>query len=611
MPSILSRSHTPTETFYKNRERIFLSLFSLGIVIILARLFYWQIIEGSRLTAQANNQYERKFTSTGVRGSIYTADGQLLVGNKKVYRLFAQPQVITQPPEQLAALIAPLAITDVLEYQTSSPSATRAEDTALLQETVRKKLENKDARWTSLISTITEETKQKITALQIHGIGFDQYEKRYYPEASMAAQITGFVGKDDQGEDIGYFGIEGALEQELKARSQKTTVFADALGLPLPTSEKNTELVLDGRDITLTIRRDLQNLAETKLRSGLERYGAASGEVIIMDPKTGDILAAAVLPTYDQKYFYQYPAKNYANPSLNALYEPGSTFKILTVAAGIDAGVISPDTACDHCSSARTFGKYTIKTWNDEYHPGITMTEALAKSDNTAMIFVAEKLGIEKHREYIEKFGIGEPIHIELQGDRKTPFPNKWGPVEQATISFGQGISTTSLQMMRAISTIANGGIMMRPRIIASVTEPSSGKVITQEPHIERQVISAQSAATVAKMMIESAGHGEAQWTASRTHWIAGKTGTSQVPDEHGGYKPDKTIASFIGFAPPENPKFVMIVKLSEPTSSIWAAETAAPLWYGIAKDLFLLLNMPPDRYPDQETTKTTKAVGD
>lgn len=608
MLSVSSRK-TVTHNHF-GRERFLMFGFIFGVLVVLSRLFYWQVMQGERLQAAANDQYERHFTSKGERGNILTADGYTLVSNERVFRMFAQPQLLTLEPAAVAAILAPIVVPDLLEYQVASDSADRAQFTTTVTQQLQKKLENKGTKWTSLVTTVSQKTKNQITELKLKGIGFDTYEKRYYPEASMAAHLTGFVGKDDDGNDIGYFGIEGALEEELKARSQKMTIMADAFGLPLPSEQEPKPVMLDGQEITLTIRRDIQNLAEQKLAAGIERYQAEAGEVVILEPKTGAILALAVSPSYDQRHFFRYPSKNYINSSLNSLYEPGSTFKILTVAAGIDAGVITPETECDSCAGPRTFGKYTIRTWNDSYNPRINMTNGLAKSDNTAMIFIAEKLGADKLKNYLQAFGIGEAIHLELQGDRKTPFPAKWGPVELATISFGQGISTTTLQLARAISAIANNGTMMRPRIIKSVTNWTNGQTTNLDPIAERQVISPATAQTVTKMMIESAGHGEAQWTASRTNWIAGKTGTSQIATK-GGYEEDKTMASFVGFAPPDNPQFVMVVKLLAPQSSPWAAETAAPLWYNISKDLFLLLNIPPDRTSDTKTTAPTVSVGD
>lgn len=589
-----------TESALQSRSRIFLVASICVFVVVLMRLFYWQIVKGSELNAEAEDQYRRSSTKTGSRGLIYTADGHVLVTNQIVYRAFAQPQTINQDPAALAKILTPLLIKEYEPYKEASSEADRNTVSINLEKNILEKLVKKDSKWVSLISNVPDSVRQEISALKLHGIGFDPVEIRSYPEASMAAQLTGFVGKNENGEDTGYFGIEGGLEQELKGRKLRTTVLTDALGQQLTAEQRTTGGNLNGRDVTLTIRRDLQNLAETKLKAGMEKYGARSGEVIILEPSTGKIMALATTPTFNPATFYNYDAALYQNPSLGSLYEPGSTFKILTVAAGLDEGVISPDTQCDSCSGARVYGQYTIKTWNDVYHPNTTMTEGLANSDNTAMIFIAEKLGADKLRQYLQNFGIGEPLHVDLQGDVATPFPKQWGPVELATISFGQGISVSSLQLVRAVSAIANEGVMMRPQIVTSVTDPATGQSIKTEPMVERTVVSKETAQTLSKMLIESARHGEAQWTVSRTHEIAGKTGTSQVA-QAGGYDEDQTIASFIGFAPPQDPKFVMLVKLVGPTSSPWAAETAAPLWYSIAEDLFLALNIPPDRSETNE----------
>jgi len=210
------------------------------------------------------------------------------------------------------------------------------------------------------------------------------------------------------------------------------------------------------------------------------------------------------------------------------------------------------------------------------------------------MIFVAETMGKDVFVDYLKKFGIGEQINLDLQEDSKTPFPEKWGAIELATSSFGQGISTNSLQIVRAVSAIANQGVMMQPKILKTVIDHQTQKEIPILPKEERRVVSAKTARTITEMMINAAQHGEAQWLFKNTHTIAGKTGTSQIPIP-GGYKSDATIASFVGFAPADDPQFVMLVKIVEPQTSPWAAETAAPLWYNIAEKLFLLLNVQPD----------------
>lgn len=587
--------HLDTESALHSRSRIYLFAISILFLIILSRLFYWQIVKGSDLQAEAEAQYRRSSTKTGSRGLILTADGNVLVTNKNVYRAFAQPQSLEQDPATLTKLLTPLLLKEYEPYKDASGEAEQKIVAAEFEKNILEKLSKKDSKWVSLVTNVPESIKDEIVSLHLHGVGFDPIEIRNYPEASMAAQLTGFVGKNEDGEDTGYFGIEGGLDQELKGRQLKTTVLTDALGQQLTAEQRTQTSNLNGRDVTLTIRRDLQHLAETKLKEGMTKYGARAGEIIIMEPNTGKIMALATAPSYDQSAFYKYDPSLYHNPSLGSLYEPGSTFKLLTVAAGLEEKLISPDTQCTSCSGPRVFGQYTIRTWNDEYSPGITMTDALAKSDNTAMIFIAEKLGVDRMKKYLELFGIGEPLHIDLQGDVATPVPQRWGPVELATISFGQGISVNSLQLVRAVATIANKGVMMRPQIVAGVSDPASGQFIKTDATTERTVISPETAHTLTKMMIESAQHGEAQWTVSRSHTVAGKTGTSQVA-QAGGYDEDQTIASFIGFAPPEKPQFVMLVKLIGPTSSIWAAETAAPLWYATADDLFLALNIPPDR---------------
>ncbi len=591
----------PPETNSPYKFRFVFLIFLVLFLAIGLKLFFWQVVKAPELAQAAKNQYQREVIKTGKRGDILTADGYILATNRRAFRLFAQPRAIDPEKKEEMAKSLAMILVDYeiktnnlpLKYQNKSYEAVKEPRTKKLTDILLTKL-TKDKSWISLYLDLDEETKKQIESLNYSYVGFDEYQKRFYPEASMAAQLVGFVGKNDQGEDVGYFGVEGGMNKELAGRKVKKTFLTDALGYILSDSALDQQS-LDGRDVTLTIRRDLQYIAQKHLETGIKKYGAEEGEILIMDPKTGAVLANAVWPNFNPNKFFHYDPSIYKNPSLTNLYEPGSTFKTLTVASGIDAGVITPDTQCTKCSGPRKIDKYTIRTWNNKYHPNITMTEALAKSDNIAMIFIAEKLGASKLKNYLKNFGIGQAIGFDLQGDRNTPFPKKWGPVELATISFGQGIVTNSYQLTRAIATIANKGQMMQPFIVQKVVDKATGETIKFQPRPISQVISPNTASQVTKMMVESAMHGEAQWTASKDHWVAGKTGTSQVP-EGGKYAENKTIASFVAFAPPENPKFIMLIKLVAPTSSPWAAETAAPLWYQTAKDIYLVMGIPPDR---------------
>ncbi len=585
-----SRKKSPNLDISETRSKVILMIIYIGFFAIISRLFFWQIIEGDSLQQQAEDQYRRSVTLTGNRGSIFTSDGYALVTNNQVYTLFAQPHILKDEPENISNILLPYLINELEEYKEATETAVKEEILKEYQLQIQAKLEKKDSKWVNLKANISEDTKKQIENLDIFAVGFDPHLKRFYPEASIAAHITGFVGKDENGDDIGYFGIEGALEKELKAKSTQNTIIADALGLQLSGQNQIINNLIDGRNVTTTIRRDVQYLIEEQVELAVEKYGAKSGEVIVMDPRTGKILGLAAYPDYSQAEFYKYDSEYHKNPTLSNLYEPGSTFKAVTVAAGIEEEVIEPSTQCTNCNGPRQFGKYTIRTWNNEYNPNVTMEDGLAKSDNIAMIFIAERLGVDKFKEYFHKFGVGEEIRIDLQEDRSTPFPDQWGDVKLATTAFGQGVVVNSMQVLRAFATIANGGVMMRPTIIESVKNITSGETITNQPIEERVVISKKTADTVTKMLITAAQHGEAQWTASKTYAVAGKTGTSQVVTEK-GYDNEKTIASFVGFTPPENPKFVMITKLVEPTISPWAAETAAPLWYKIANKLNLLMN--------------------
>ncbi len=578
------------------RRVVFLQLcIYFGFFLISLRLLYWQVIKAEELQAVAESQYSIEKVERGERGNIYTAHKNLLVGNTTEFTLFAQPYILQDRPDFISESLTPFLLSQ--EYQESTDEAKRKELWDAMKHGVKIKLENKDKKWVALKHRITKEQKKAIEELSIYGIGFDPYSTRFYPEASMAAHITGFVGKDDVGNDVGYFGIEGAFEKELRGKIIKSKQEKDALGKLLSFNTNYESEKLHGRDIVLTIERDLQFMLEEKIQKGMEKYGAKSAEAVIMNPKTGEVMAMATTPKYDQKTFYTYDPVLYKNPLVANSYEPGSTFKVLTVAAGIDSGAITPESQCSRCDKARTIGSYTIKTWNDQYTPNITIKEGLAKSDNTAMIFVAEEVGQENFVKYLEKFDIGEPSGISLQEDSSPTLRETWRDIDLATASFGQGISVTGMQMAKAVSAIANNGTMMKPKIVRSVV--IDGETVDIKDEIAGQPISQQTAKTVANMMMYAAHHGEAQWTVLKQYSIAGKTGTAQIPVA-GHYDEEKTIASFVGFAPVENPRFVMLVKLQEPSSSPWASETAAPLWYDIAEETLMRLNVVPGRMNSQ-----------
>lgn len=564
-------------------------LYILGAVV-LTRLFYWQVIQSSDLSVEAVEQRTTTERIAASRGSILSDDGFILTSNREYYQLYAYKPQLELSLQDISQKLAPLALSEPRDAtEAAKPIEQRVDE---LEKQLLSDLSNPDKKWVPLVRGITKEQKEQIQTLEILGVGFDPYEKRYYPEASMSAHILGFVGHDDQGNPQGYFGLEGHYNMELQGREGRITQEKDAFGRPILIGTYDQLQSRQGRDLQLYLNRSMQHIAETRLLEALERYGAKSGEVTIMDPSNGAILASAAFPNYDASHLSDFPQSVYKNPVIANSYEPGSTFKTIVMAAGIESGVITPETVCGSpCSAPTKIGKYSIRTWNNQYDPTQTMTDVLANSDNTGMVFVAQQMGKEAFVEWINDFGFGQITGVDLQEEATPDLRQQWGDIDVATASFGQGLAVTNMQMLRAVSVIANGGYLVKPMVVKSVDDGT--RVLPIKKTIEDRLISEETAQKVTQMMIESAHHGEAQWTVLKDYTVAGKTGTAQIPID-GHYDEEKTIASFVGFAPAEDPSFVMLVKLREPESSQWASETAAPLWYQIAHDLMIYLNIPP-----------------
>lgn len=550
---------------------VMLLLFAaFGLVTL--RLFYWQVFASDRLVQAASDQYYFKLEIPSTRGSILDSEGNPLVTNTTAYLTYAEPKHIEDA--------------DIFSKEV-------AEILALDPETLKQNITQENVLWVPLKHKVDEPTQQKLTALQLKGIGFEKEGTRRYLEASMAAHLLGFVGSDENGDDKGYFGIEGYYDLALKGKAGSLIQEKDARGLPILLGDSKRIPAQNGHDLRLYTDRTVQFIIEEHLKKGIERYGAKSGLVAVMDPKTGGILGSASFPSFDPQHFTDYTEDLFLNPLISSTYEPGSTFKALVMAAALNERVIEPKTIYDENGPVK-IGEYSIRTWNNEYHDKITMTEVLEKSSNPGMVFVGQKLGKDKLLNYIDKFGFGRETGIDLEGEEVTKLRDRsdWGEIDLATASFGQGIAVTPIQMLRAIGALANNGDLMVPRIVAEITD-QTGKKILQEPKREAQVIRPATAKVITEMMIAAVDLGEAKWAKPPGYRIAGKTGTAQIPVA-GHYDEEKTIASFVGFAPADDPKFVMLVLLREPTTSPWGSETAAPLFFNIAKELFTYYGISP-----------------
>lgn len=558
------------------------------------RLFYWQVIGADKARSLAWDQYRSEDLVYPFRGEILAQDNFPLTVSQKAFLLYASLPKLEQSPSQIAETITPVLLSSLKEYQDASKSADKDKVAKKLTETIEAKLTTPGIVWIGLQHNLSVEQKEKIEKMDLAGLGFEPEQQRFYPEASMSAHLLGFVGKDKNAQDQGYFGLEGFYDLELKGRPGVVSQEKDAANNPILFGSFFTQDKQDGNTLVLHVDRAIQFMVEENLKKAIKRYGAKSGHVTIMDPETGGIISMASFPGYDPRYYFDYSQENYKNPVVADLYEPGSTFKIFVMAAGLDAKKIDKDSKCDICSGPFKIDKYYIKTWDDKYYENSSMTDVIKHSDNVGMVFVGQKLGIDEFWNYIDRFGFGKKTNIDLQEEISPVLKakDKWSQVDLVTAAFGQGIAVTGIQVVRATAAIANGGNLLEPHVVKTII--SGDKKIEIKPEVVARVIKPETAEAVKQMMVEAVEGGESKWVQVKGFKIAGKTGTAQIPIA-GHYDKEKTIASFVGFAPADKPRFVMLVTLREPSSSPWASETAAPLFFDIARQLFTYYGIQPD----------------
>ena len=533
------------------------------LVLLMLRLGYWQIIKASDLSTTARSQRVSSRKIPSLRGEIRSRDGFALATSLIHYRLSVDTRYFPKNQKDFAPLLP------ILGASTSANLIYKINDLKTV--------------WFPLMDGLSEEQKLQIERYKIPGLEWESSVARWYPEASISAHLLGFMGQDSEGNPKGYFGLEGFYNRELSGRPGKMVGEIDAANRPILIDGQQIIPDFPGADLQTSIERPIQYLAYQKLKEGLIRYQAVSGTITVMEPATGRILAMVALPDYDANKYQGYDDSLYRNPIIADAYEPGSTFKIVVMSSALDAGVIDEETLCPICHGLVVVANAVIKTCNEKYYPNSSMTEVIQHSDNTGMVFVGRKLGKDKLLAYYDKFGLGHMTGIDLQEETEASLrPAKdWYEIDVAASTFGQGIAITPIQMLRAAGAIANKGKMMTPSLAG--LKNNSGI----------QVISPIAAAKMTKMMINSVDRGEAKWAKPAGFVIAGKTGTAQIPVS-GHYDKTKTIASFIGFAPADNPRFVMLVTLREPKTSPWGSETAAPLWFEMSREIFRYFGLSP-----------------
>jgi len=409
---------------------------------------------------------------------------------------------------------------------------------------------------------ISADEANKIKTLNLTGVYTGEKEGRLYPFNNLGSRTLGFVGLNDESpEPQGLYGIEKAYEQKLSS----------------------------GDNIYLSIDRNIQAQAEVKLAELIKNYDAQQGSVVVSEPATGRILAMATLPDFNPNNYSEYSVDYFGNPVVSSVYESGSVFKPLTMAMGIEAGVITPESSFVDNGFVKLNGK-TIRNWDLKAHGRVTMTNVIEQSINTGTVFVESKLGHSRFAEFVKKFGFGQKTGIEaldeLSGNIRNITKSDGKDIDFATASFGQGTAVTPIQLVKAFGAIANGGLLLKPRLNESA-----------ETEVEGRVVSKETAAKVATMM-ESAVN-KAQVAVIPNYRIAGKTGTAQVPDfKRGGYT-EQYIHSFVGFGPVSDPKFLVLIKLDKPNVTL-AGHTVVPAFRELAEYIISYYHIPPDALPSE-----------
>jgi cell division protein FtsI/penicillin-binding protein 2 len=405
----------------------------------------------------------------------------------------------------------------------------------------------------------------------------------------LAAQVLGFVAYNHDGQQVGYYGVEGFYNDLLAGRAVRGIKNMVPFDVQLdPTPDQGT-------DLYLTIDRDIQFLVEQTLARAVEEHGAQGGSMVVLDPRTGEVLAMAAWPTFDPNNYVDFPPTNPANPVVSGQFEPGSTFKVLTMAAALDAGRVTPQTPFMDNGSVEV-GGIIITNWNGGAWGPVDMQGCMQHSLNVCLAAVATWLGPTDFYNYLGAFGVGRPTGIDLAaetgGRLKRPGDPDWFDSDLGTNSFGQGVAVSPLQLAAAISAVANHGTLMQPHVLDRVQD--SNNVYETQPQVLGRPLRPETADTLTHMLADSLEAGEGSQALVAGYRIAGKTGTAQIP-RPGGYDPTETIGSFVGWGPVDDPRFIVLVKLDEPSSSIWGSETAAPVFKELVERLVVLLEIPPD----------------
>ena len=545
------------------RIRLLLAVFAIVFGATLARAIWLQGVRAQSLGRMAASQHRQTVTLAANRGTIYDSTGVQLAIGEQAMTVYADPLQI-RDATKVAPLVARILRLDAKE--------------------VYEKLSDRAHGFVYVERKADATRAAKLQAQHIPGLGFYPEERRFYPQRGTAAQVLGYAGVDNHG----LSGLELALDRPLAGRPGRETLVRDPFGHVLDSIVSSP--ALDGSDISLTINQNIQGTAEAVLRETVQRWGAKDATAVVLDPHTGAVLAMAVAPTYDANNFPAVSKDLQRNRAITDTYEPGSTFKLVTVAGALSSGIVTPQ---------KMFTlPYEIQVADRRIHDAeprgtetMSVATILSKSSNVGAITLAELLGKDRLTSWISRFGFGHPTGIDFPGESQgIVLPaDKWSGSTIGNVPIGQGIAVTPVQMASAYAAIANGGVWTRPHVVERVGD-GVGKRVGR-----RRVVTRWIARELTAMLRNVVLDGTGTLAKIPGYHVAGKTGTAAKPDPRGGYSTSKYVASFVGFAPATRPQVVVLVTVDEPHGAIWGGVVAAPAFKAIMQQTLQYLSAAPD----------------
>ena len=540
------------------RIRLLLVFFTLAFLAAFGRAVWLQAVHAQPLARLARGQHQVTIDLPAARGSILDRNGVELAIGKQAITVYANPRHIADP--RATAIAAGRAL--------------RVDANRLYS-----RLADRSRGFVYLARKADPKRAEALRSLELTGIGFYPEERRVYPQGTVASHVLGFAGLDNRG----LAGLELALDGTLTGRNGRRTVVRDPFGRTLEVL--SSVPAHEGRSVRLTLDNTLQANAESVLLRTVRRWGAKAATAVVLDPRTGEVLAMAAQPGFDANRFPRTSRDVQRNRAVTDTFEPGSTLKVVTVAGALSEGLVTPSTPFSLAPTIQVADRVIHEAHRD-WTERMTVAQILSRSSNVGTITLAEQLGRERLERWIARFGFGRKTNLDFPGEIAGILPSYWSGSTIGTLPIGHGIAVTPIQMAAAYGAVANGGVWLRPRLVAD------------RPIKRRRVVSKPVSDQLMSMLEDVVIEGTGQEAEVEGYQVAGKTGTAAKPDPSGGYSSSRYVASFVGVVPASTPRLVVLVTVDEPRGAIWGGVVAAPAFQEIARFALQYLEIPPDGAP-------------